>query len=206
MSTLILGLILLTVPVIIVGVALVLKIKAMSQQAEEYARREEQVHNILDRYKLTCAEFQRRLNVVNLHATDYVNSLPAETSRALLQLTNLLGYQYEIIKKVEALLAAHSPKDLVDAEKLLINQMVPHEQSGQKGAIPVPSSTTRYWTFEDRAEELLQKTGQDVYNASEKARKLSLPKKRDRKPTVLHLEEIGIKIPWDPEDPEKEKQ
>jgi hypothetical protein len=206
MPALILGLILLIVPVIIVGIALVLKIKAMTRQAEEYAQREQHIHNILNSLKSTCAEYQKRLNVVNLHATDYVNSLHAETSRTLLQLTNLLGYQYEITRKVEALLSSHGLRDLADAEKLLTGQMVPHEQSGQEGAGFDQRSTTQRWAFEDRAEELLQKSGQDVYDASEKAGNLALPKKKDRKPTALHLREIGIDIAERPDEPDEEEE
>ncbi len=138
--------------------------------------------------------FGERLELVQEHAIDYMNSLSGEGTRALYQLQKILSTQREIIAEVEQLGNAQDVISLQKANRLLdyLQSKANVKPSASPSVDPPPRSDSLLDNWEPRSEELLQLLGLDVSLASDIAKRSGLPKRRKRQHTSLSLEEAGI--------------
>ena len=166
-----------------------LRLRSMAVQQEELINIRQSTAEILNSYRECCADYQQRFLMVHSHSTDYVNSLRAETTKMILQLTNLIAAQEDHIARIEESLASDNPEMCAQAALQLKGLRA---QTSNSRAPTSAGSTPRLWAFEEEAEVMLQKIGQDILTASQHARELGLPRKRDRKATSIHLTEAGI--------------
>ncbi len=169
---------------ICVGILGYLRFTRQTVPAQDVLENESRVAALLAAYQERCTEFQRRQSILSNRATDYVNSLGAETARSLLQVTQILNEQSAVIAEARALLATRTRANSNLAEQLLNAQLASDSAPSDPGQL--------LWKFEPLAEELIQRVGREIYRASENAASIGLPKRRDRKPTAMHLVEAGI--------------
>ncbi|MFN8392429.1 MAG: hypothetical protein U0136_19205 [Bdellovibrionota bacterium] len=147
------------------------------------------------------ASFEHRLNLLQEHALDYINSLSGDGARALYELQQLLAAQNHLLEQIAEKIALQDINALRNAEKILdaMNQKAQltseraelENSQVQKVYDPNdPSSLRPGW--ESRAEELLQLLGLDISLASESSRASGIPRRRKRRGTSMSLKEAGI--------------
>ena len=151
-------------------------------------------------YQLRVSQYQKRLGLIEPYASDYMNSLSPESSRALLQLRRMIMAHQRLLKELHQLLLSADYDKFPDA-LVLLDKMLTHPTgsaltgNGEGRSLidtgdEIVPTIPRNW--EVQAEALLQEVGQEVYRASQQATEIGLPKNRRRKPTIHSLSTAGI--------------
>ena len=162
------------------------KLSAAANRTQQLKAEERIIRERLNAYRARCTDYQRRFTIVNRHATDYVNSLRGDTSKNMLQFSELMDKQLRTINQIEKVLLNITEAELIRANDLL-TKCLRQRNEDNSNEVPV-------WEFENHAEEILQAVGMAVYQAAENMRKLGLHGRRDGKSAAEDLaSEAGIR-------------
>ncbi len=196
----------LTIAFLAVLGCLVLTIVLLQWFLSARSKLEAQLRQDLGEYQLRVSEYQKRLSMIDPYASDYMNSLSAESSSALIQIRRLISSHQRLIQELHAVLLSGDTERFPDALALLQKLLArPSEAPLTSGATSADRARnyqlvdtgdeivpTIPKNWELQAEALLQQVGQDVYHASLKAQEIGLPRNRKRKPTIQSLWSAGI--------------
>lgn len=138
-------------------------------------------------------EFKIRIKLVEPHAADYMNSLGAEGSRAVLRLRDIISALERLIQELDNLLAYNHLGTLFEAKHLLDTAFLSEEPEDKKEGFVTLSYDTLTSKWEEEIEDLLQEVGGKIANASISAEEVGIPKRRKRQPTLLSLYKADIR-------------
>jgi hypothetical protein len=164
-----------------------------------HARLDTSVRTKLKDLCVRIVSFEQRLNLLQEHALDYMNSLSGDGMRALYELQQILMAQRNLLAQIDQLIQRQQVEDLREADRLIEfanSRARPAERESNPDygtRLIDPSKPTEVLQgWESRGEELLQLLGLDISLASENSKNCGLPRRRKRKGTSMSLQEAGI--------------
>ncbi len=131
-------------------------------------------------------ELEKRVQLIQGHALDYMHSMSGEASHALYELQVILSAQQKIISEIEQEITKNDSESLRRAEILLADTIAKATDDPD----PTTGDDLDHWA--SRSEQLLQVLGLDIKLASDSAHQSGLKQGRKRTKTRLNLKEAGI--------------
>jgi glutaredoxin 2 len=142
----------------------------------------------LDLLRLTHGVFESKQIIVKELAVNYFNSMEPKSHRAIHELDTLMNRTKQQIRSIEEHIEQCTTLSIKRAEK-----MMGHLQKQDSFVYP-SLDKKRKATWEMRVEQLIKLSGENIKNASERARALGLQGRPNkfRKPTHACLQEIKV--------------
>lgn len=147
--------------------------------------------------KAQVTDYRDRLDRIELHATDYINSIGANGSRDLFQLRSIILTLEKLVTDIEACLVTPETESMLEARALLEKTLAGAEEApparNKEQANLVTPTTTLPPGWEMVLESLIQDLGSKIAQASLSADHAGIPKRRKKERTLLSLIHAGIK-------------
>ena len=175
-----------------VGVVVVLLFLAFWWYANRVQRLERAAHKVSE-LSARHNELKKRAKMVENSAVGYVNSIGKEGAQLLDELHRRIEQITFLVDELEGLLISGEPSAIKEVELFLCNDH-PRQFSPETNY----DGTERLLRFNEdwdiEIEGILQKLGESVSQASIAATAVGIPKRRERKSTLMNLLDAGINL------------
>ena len=175
-----------------IGVVVVLLFLAFWWYVNRVQRLERAAHMVSE-LSARHEELKQRARMVENSAVGYVNSIGKEGAQLLEELQRRIEQTTYLVNELESLLISGEPSAVKEVEMFLCNDH-PRQFNPERSY----DGTVRLLRFDKdwdvAIEGILQKLGESVSQASIAATAVGVPKRRERKSTLMNLLDAGIDL------------
>lgn len=180
-------------PLILIGVACVPVLLFAIAYLLQQRRRAKQLRAKLDVLDAINADFEERMQTIETHALDYLNSLTNDGQKAIYEVKELISAGKNLADEVQELIESRDMGAFAEAEKLLRDDFPISEEMVRKFDGTYVRRYPKYRNWKDVIENNLQQIGREVSRASTRATQSGVPKRKKRQSTVVSLMQAGVR-------------
>ena len=180
-------------PLILIGVACVPVLLFAIAYLLQQRRRAKQLRAKLDVLDAINADFEERMQTIETHALDYLNSLTNDGQKAIYEVKELISAGKNLADEVQELIESRDMGAFAEAEKLLRDDFPISEEMVRKFDGTYVRRYPKYCNWKDVIENNLQQIGREVSRASTRATQSGVPKRKKRQSTVVSLMQAGVR-------------